>query len=91
MELYLLSPRILTHIRAAAGPDTKVLIIDQVLPLACEDDAPATFSKPLVPANSPLLPNLGKAGAVAYHADLLVCIISSLSRKLAGLTAVPFG
>ena len=66
--------RILRHLRTAAGPDTKLLIVGQVLPLACAEEASVAFSQgSLAPANSPLLPNLGKAYAVGYHMDILVC------------------
>ena len=65
--------RILKNLRAAAGPETRLLIVDQILPLACPDEASEAFPLgALAPANSPLLPNLGKAYAVGYHVDLLV-------------------
>ena len=65
--------RILAHLRTAAGPDTKLLIVDQVLPLACVEEASVAFPEgSLAPANSPLLPNLGKAYVVGYHMDMLV-------------------
>ncbi|RDX43036.1 S-adenosyl-L-methionine-dependent methyltransferase [Lentinus brumalis] len=58
--------KILSQLRAAAGPSTKVLIVDQILPLACRDGTESA----LVPADSPLLPNLGTAYASSYHFDL---------------------
>ncbi|TFK83220.1 S-adenosyl-L-methionine-dependent methyltransferase [Polyporus arcularius HHB13444] len=58
--------KILSQLRAAAGPSTKVLIVDQILPLACRDGNESA----LVPADSPLLPNLGTAYASSYHFDL---------------------
>ncbi len=60
--------RILSQLRAAAGPSTKVLIVDQILPLACRDGNESA----LVPPDSPLLPNLGTAYASSYHFDLTV-------------------
>lgn len=80
------STRILLHLRNAAGPNTKLLIADHLLPLACvdEDDEalkdsadgkikalPGTV-RSLAPDGSPLLPNLGKANANAYWMDLTV-------------------
>lgn len=70
--------RILLHLREAAMPDTKLLLGDFILPLACPDGiygdellegiqgAESTLASP------PLLPNLGKASANAYWMDLTV-------------------
>ncbi|CDO73947.1 hypothetical protein BN946_scf185016.g104 [Trametes cinnabarina] len=74
--------KILLNLRMAAGPDTKLLLADHVLPLACVDeDVEDALRDPLpgairslVPEGSPLLPNLGKANANAYWMDLTVCI-----------------
>ncbi|THU99018.1 hypothetical protein K435DRAFT_752418 [Dendrothele bispora CBS 962.96] len=72
--------RVLQRLREAASPDTKLLIADFVLPLACADDLVSTdvdgdgledvqgAEKMLAPA--PLLPNLGKASANVYWMDL---------------------
>ena len=71
------------NLRAAATPATKVIIVDQILPLACAPERDATGAaagadadpadtQSLVPPGSPLLPNLGKAFAGAYHFDILV-------------------
>ncbi|KAI0763009.1 S-adenosyl-L-methionine-dependent methyltransferase [Fomes fomentarius] len=73
--------KILAKLRAAATPETQLLIIEQILPLACaEDDSddaststsaiPGVQVPPLAPANSRLLPNLGKAFALSYAFDL---------------------
>ncbi|GBE83628.1 4-O-methyltransferase 1 [Sparassis crispa] len=75
--------RILLHLRRAAGPYTRLLLADYVLPLACidEDDEADVNSEPredlppgsvrtLAPEGSPLLANLGKANANAYWLDL---------------------
>ena len=80
--LALVSCRILSQLRASAGPHTKLLIGDMLLPYACADDASAegdaddqatksTF--PFVPPGSPLLPNLGKANVHGYLIDIMVC------------------
>lgn len=87
---FLLIPfsRILLHLRQAAGPDTKLLLADYILPLACVDeDIDATPHgdqskkeilpgqvRTLAPEGSSLLPNLGKANANAYWLDLTVRI-----------------
>lgn len=77
--------RILIHLREAATPDTKLLLADFVLPLACADDFGAIgpdgesvldmeviegAERLLAPA--PLLANLGKASATVYWMDMTV-------------------
>ncbi len=73
--------KILFLLREASGPQTKLVLADFILPLACADDLSATedehsladiigAEKTLAPA--PLLPNLGKASAHAYWMDLTV-------------------
>ncbi|KAI0630668.1 S-adenosyl-L-methionine-dependent methyltransferase [Trametes polyzona] len=71
--------KILSILRHAAGPHTKLLIVDNLLPYACRDDnstanASNTSSEgvveSLVPEGSPLLPNLGKASANGYLMDI---------------------
>jgi hypothetical protein len=67
--------RILLNLREAATPDTKLLIADFVLPLACADGAgglEGVEGAESVLASGPLLPNLGKASANAYWMDLTV-------------------
>ena len=85
------SLRILLQLRKAAGPKTKLLLADYILPLACVDQdhddteegpehgmkevLPGTV-KSLAPEGSSLLPNLGKANANAYWLDLTVSYIT---------------
>ena len=78
--------RILLNLRRAAGPNTKLLIADHILPHACVDDhddldvngerlkLPGMVCS-FAPEGSPLLPNLGKANANAYWLDLTVCVV----------------
>ena len=69
---------ILRHLRAAAGPTTKLLIVDMVLAHACYDDyddgqeAIPGAERSLAPEGSPLLANLGRASASGYLLDLSV-------------------
>ncbi|KIK63987.1 hypothetical protein GYMLUDRAFT_57032 [Collybiopsis luxurians FD-317 M1] len=86
--------RILLRLREAAAPDTKLLIADFVLPLACadnfgdvqdEDDAGLAgiqgAETELAPA--PLLPNLGKASANGYWMDMTMqCMFNGQERTL---------
>ena len=70
--------RILKRLRAAAGPDTKLLIGDMLLQHACADEeeyaaadgSATTF--PFVTKDSPLLPNLGVGNILVYLMDILV-------------------
>ncbi|KAI0326180.1 S-adenosyl-L-methionine-dependent methyltransferase [Cubamyces sp. BRFM 1775] len=67
---------ILSILRRAAGPHTKLLLVDNLLPYACVDDKADLDSssqgavRSLVPEGSPLLPNLGKASANGYILDI---------------------
>ncbi|KAI8978353.1 S-adenosyl-L-methionine-dependent methyltransferase [Trametes punicea] len=67
---------ILSILRRAAGPHTKLLLVDNLLPYACIDDKSELNSssqgavRSLVPEGSPLLPNLGKASANGYILDI---------------------
>ncbi|KAI0741764.1 S-adenosyl-L-methionine-dependent methyltransferase [Daedaleopsis nitida] len=61
--------KILKNLRSAATPETKLIIIDPILPLACADDSSADGAT-LAPKGSPLLPNLGKANAGGYYFSL---------------------
>ncbi|KAI0349362.1 S-adenosyl-L-methionine-dependent methyltransferase [Trametes cingulata] len=67
---------ILSILRRAAGPHTKLLLVDNLLPYACIDDktdmeggSSEGAVRSLVPEGSPLLPNLGKASANGYILD----------------------
>ncbi|RPD57862.1 S-adenosyl-L-methionine-dependent methyltransferase [Lentinus tigrinus ALCF2SS1-6] len=74
------SRRILTRLRAAARPETKLLVGDLLLPFACRDDADADTSASPSPAaepsfapdGSPLLPNLGKGNVHGYLLDIMM-------------------
>jgi len=80
--------KILMRLRQAATADTKLLIADFILPLACHDDVSGSgelkdvegAESELAPA--PLLPNLGKASANVYWMDLTVRNIFVLSPVL---------
>jgi hypothetical protein len=64
---------ILKHLRIAAGPKTQLVIIDQLMTLAC--DEPATHEIPgaeLPVPPKPLLPNFGRAASMTYNFDMTV-------------------
>ena len=80
--------KILLRLREAARPDTKLLIADFVLPLACREYLESDQSlrnvegarSALAPA--PLLPNLGKASANVYWMDMTVRKWLQLFKRL---------
>ena len=72
--------RILIQLRGAAGPDTKLLIGEMLLPNAYADEAAYEGADgsaerfPFVTKDSPLLPNLGIANIHGYLVDIMVCV-----------------
>ncbi|KAI0827532.1 S-adenosyl-L-methionine-dependent methyltransferase [Trametes gibbosa] len=63
--------KLLAILRRAAGPHTKLLWVDNLLPYACVDEKAAGGAvRSLVPEGSPLLPNLGKASANGFILDI---------------------
>jgi hypothetical protein len=76
---------ILLKLREAAAEDTKLVLADFILPLACADDIgpgkagdedaealDGVEGAESILASAPLLANLGKASANAYWMDLTV-------------------
>jgi len=61
---------ILKHLRAAAGPKTKLLIVEQVVPYACRGSSSKFSAKLHIEPPQPLLANGGKASAIAYLGDM---------------------
>ncbi|KAH8980527.1 S-adenosyl-L-methionine-dependent methyltransferase [Lactarius deliciosus] len=65
--------KILKHLRAAAGPKTQLVIVEQLIACAC--DEPATHEIPgaeLPAPPKPLLPNLGRADSTAHAMDVMM-------------------
>ncbi|KAJ3484984.1 hypothetical protein NLJ89_g11938 [Agrocybe chaxingu] len=87
-----LARRILFHLREAATPDTKLLIADFVLPLACPDNVGSTEGgkgsgleevegAESILAPSPLLANLGKASANVYWMDMTMQVMFNAQER----------
>ena len=57
---------ILRLVRGGAGPNTKLLIGDMLLPYACDAEDSVSFA----PKGSPLLPNLGYGSLNGYVLDV---------------------
>lgn len=73
-DLY--ASKILTSLREVAQDETKLILIDSLMPFACHDpsadhctDIPGAVAKE---APSPLLANYGVANEMAYNGDLTV-------------------
>ncbi|TFY82519.1 hypothetical protein EWM64_g1488 [Hericium alpestre] len=69
--------KILTQLRVAAGPQSKLLVIESVLLYACDqppEELAVKGTQALVPP-APLLPNLGGANARLYYGDVLMLAI----------------
>lgn len=70
------SIKILRHLRDAAGPETQLVVVDNIMSYACPASAPANRSdipgttSPALPP--PLLSNCGLTGSLAYLTDIQV-------------------
>ncbi|KAG7098349.1 hypothetical protein E1B28_000308 [Marasmius oreades] len=89
-----LAGKILRHLRdAAVTGETKLVIVDQVVPYACPPTAIPPYEIPIQGAEkvqpqgvpSPLLPNLGKANLFTYLGDL--CMLVALNGEARTLPA----
>lgn len=78
------SIKLLRNLRNAAGPDTKLVIVDSIISYAC--DAPHQSNAEDDPRPpKPLLPNLGGANLLAYEVDVVVRVaffIAFIYRRL---------
>ena len=77
--------KFLSQLRAAATPQTQLIVIDNVMPYACRG-AEQTLNipgadkvRPIAP--KPLLPNFGVAGLMTYLADIAVSLHSVENGK----------
>ncbi|KAH8978960.1 O-methyltransferase [Lactarius akahatsu] len=82
--------KILTHLRAAAGPKTQLVIVEQLLACAC--DEPATHEIPgaeLPVPPKPLLPNMGRAGSMVHATDaMMLGLFNGQERTITGLRSL---
>ncbi|KAI0356400.1 S-adenosyl-L-methionine-dependent methyltransferase [Trametes cingulata] len=69
------SRTILRQLRSAAGPDTKLLIGDMLLPYACSDQ------DPFVNDYAPLLPNLGMGNIHGYLMDVMMMAMTGSKER----------
>ncbi|KAF7291760.1 Methyltransf-2 domain-containing protein [Mycena chlorophos] len=81
--------RILQHLRDAAKPGTRLVLIDDVVPAAARssDSEPDLNARPVAPA--PLLPNWGIANAQTYYTDLIMyLLVDGVERTVDGFARV---
>ncbi|KAF7354294.1 S-adenosyl-L-methionine-dependent methyltransferase [Mycena venus] len=72
--------KILTQLSAAAIPQTTLLFLDSIVPLACHD--PDTMKEEgLQEAPAPLLANYGTAAYMAYNADLVMFLLFNSQER----------
>ncbi|KAH9024025.1 S-adenosyl-L-methionine-dependent methyltransferase [Lactarius deliciosus] len=65
--------KILKHLRAAAGPKTQLVIVEQLIACACDEPAMHEIPGAELPAPpKPLLPNLGRADSTAHAMDVMM-------------------
>lgn len=70
---------ILKALRAAAMPDTKLIILDTIVACTCHDSTLDNGpEKGAIEAPVPLLANFGAANIISYTIDLAVRVLSSL-------------
>ncbi|EKM60303.1 uncharacterized protein PHACADRAFT_203537 [Phanerochaete carnosa HHB-10118-sp] len=77
--------QILRHLRAAATPDTRLVIVDSLVSYACEDSdlkhIPG-IERPVPP--KPLLPNMGYAALTSYQLDIqMLSVLNGKERTIA--------
>nr|P0CT89.1 RecName: Full=4-O-methyltransferase 1; Short=Mtrase 1 [Phanerochaete chrysosporium RP-78] len=84
--------KILRQLRAAARPDTALVIVDCLVPLACrlDDAAEAALPGAVGPqAPPPLLPNYGTVNEYVYNMDVMMHLLfNAQERTVAQFTRV---
>ncbi|KAJ7269517.1 S-adenosyl-L-methionine-dependent methyltransferase [Mycena rebaudengoi] len=79
--------KILTQLRAAATPDTTLLVLDSIMPLACRD--PSASDPHGIPgavpteAPVPLLANYGAVNEMGYNADFDMFLLFNSQERTA--------
>lgn len=82
--------RILRNLRDVATPDTKLILIEQVVPYACIDENESSINNNIPGAREsrpppPLLANLGKASAMGYLGDLQMYVALNGDERTLGM------
>ncbi|KAL0578134.1 hypothetical protein V5O48_003839, partial [Marasmius crinis-equi] len=75
--------KILKHLRSAAGPNTTLLVLDRILPHACqspEDDEAIPGAIPRE-APAPLIANYGTANDMVFMIDIIMCLMFNSQER----------
>ncbi|TCD71933.1 hypothetical protein EIP91_000065 [Steccherinum ochraceum] len=81
--------KILSHLRTAAGPHTKLFIVDSILDYACFSESQSTLMSDVNDVPKPLLPNMAGANLHAYQIDVLLgSVINAGERTIDGYKSV---
>ncbi|KAH9012304.1 S-adenosyl-L-methionine-dependent methyltransferase [Lactarius hengduanensis] len=82
--------KILKHLRAAAGPKTQLIIVEQLIACACDEPATHEISgAELTAPPKPLLPNLGRVDSAAHAMDAtMLGILNGQERTITALRSL---
>ncbi|KAH8978094.1 S-adenosyl-L-methionine-dependent methyltransferase [Lactarius hatsudake] len=82
--------KILKHLRAAAGPKTQLVIVEQLIACACDEPATHEISGAELPTPpKPLLPNLGRVDSAAHAMDaIMLGILNGQERTITALRSL---
>ncbi|KAG5640847.1 hypothetical protein DXG03_006828 [Asterophora parasitica] len=77
--------KILTQLRAIAQPETKLLLVESIIPFTCHD--PSGDNNEGIPgsvpreAPAPLLANYGAVNEMPYHADMAMFLLTNSQER----------
>ncbi|OCH93183.1 S-adenosyl-L-methionine-dependent methyltransferase, partial [Obba rivulosa] len=75
---------ILKQLRSAATPETKLVLIDNIMPYACRADGLSVPGAKSSDVPEPLLPNMGGAGILPYCFDLSMYVHFNATERTLG-------
>ncbi|KAJ7183469.1 hypothetical protein C8R46DRAFT_885045, partial [Mycena filopes] len=84
--------KIMTQLRTSATPNTRLVVVDQIIPYATESalaDSIPGMARPAPPA--PFLRNMGVAMAIPYWADLHMYALLNGRERTIGSSIENFG
>ncbi|KAL0952703.1 hypothetical protein HGRIS_006939 [Hohenbuehelia grisea] len=77
--------QILQHLRDAAGPNTRLVVVDSIIRFACKDSGSITGERiqgyEPKEAPAPLLANYGAQGAMAYIGDMVMYLTLNAQER----------
>ncbi|KAI5119663.1 hypothetical protein M0805_007754 [Coniferiporia weirii] len=85
------SIKILRNLRAAAGAQTRLVLVDSIIDYACAapNQVALTGASPAPAPPAPLLPNMGGANLLSYEVDLvMLSSLNSAERTIDGYISI---